>query len=53
MKCALAHGYFTVDLGIVWQTVQNDLPALQAQVAALSHYFAFISIAGSACPSGA
>lgn len=36
MRNALAHGYFTVDLGIVWQTVQNDLPALRAQVAALS-----------------
>ena len=35
MRNALAHGYFTVDLGIVWQTVQNDLPALRAQVAAL------------------
>ena len=35
MLNALAHGYFTVDLGIVWQTVQNDLPALRAQVAAL------------------
>ena len=36
MRNALAHGYFTVDLGIVWQTVQNDLPTLRAQVAALS-----------------
>ena len=36
MRNALAHGYFTVDLGIVWQTVQNDLPALRAQVAAIS-----------------
>ena len=35
MRNALAHGYFTVDLAIVWQTIQNDLPALQAQVAAL------------------
>ncbi|MBI3100387.1 MAG: hypothetical protein HYY98_02360 [Burkholderiales bacterium] len=25
-----------MDLGIVWQTVQNDLPTLKAQVAALS-----------------
>jgi len=33
---ALAHGNFTVDLGIVWQTVRNDLPALRAQVEALS-----------------
>lgn len=35
MRNALAHGYFTVDLGIVWQTVQNDLPELQTQVSAL------------------
>jgi uncharacterized protein with HEPN domain len=35
MRNALAHGYFTVDLAIVWQTIQNDLPALQAKVSAL------------------
>lgn len=35
MRNALAHGYFTVDLAIVWQTIQNDLPALKAQVSAL------------------
>lgn len=35
MRNALAHGYFTVDLGIVWQTIQNDLPVLQAQVSKL------------------
>lgn len=35
MRNALAHGYFTVDLAIVWQTVQNDLPSLQKQVTAL------------------
>lgn len=35
MRNALAHGYFTVDLGIVWQTIQNDLPVLQLQVAKL------------------
>ena len=35
MRNALAHGYFTVDLAIVWQTIQNDLPVLQAQVSAL------------------
>jgi uncharacterized protein with HEPN domain len=36
MRNALAHGYFTVDLMIVWQTIQNDLPLLQRQVSALS-----------------
>ena len=35
MRNALAHGYFTVDLAIVWQTIQNDLPSLQMQVSAL------------------
>jgi uncharacterized protein with HEPN domain len=35
MRNALAHGYFNVDLPIVWQTIENDLPALKAQVAAL------------------
>ncbi|MGV8804476.1 MAG: HepT-like ribonuclease domain-containing protein [Polaromonas sp.] len=27
--------YFTVDLAIVWQTIQNDLPDLQKQIAPL------------------
>lgn len=35
MRNALAHGYFNVDLGIVWQTIQNDLPTLKTQVALL------------------
>lgn len=35
MRNALAHGYFSVDLALVWQTIQNDLPSLQQQVAAL------------------
>jgi uncharacterized protein with HEPN domain len=35
MRNALAHSYFTVDLAIVWQTIQNDLPTLQMQVSAL------------------
>lgn len=29
---SLAHGYFQVDLDIVWRTVQRDLPLLQEQV---------------------
>ncbi len=28
MRNALAHGYFKVDLEIVWQTIHNDLPSL-------------------------
>lgn len=35
MRNALAHGYFKVDLEIVWKTIQNDLPALRRHVAAL------------------
>jgi uncharacterized protein with HEPN domain len=35
MRNALAHGYFTVDLAIVWQTIQNDLPSLQLKVSVL------------------
>ena len=32
MRNALAHGYFKVDLPIVWQTIQNDLPGLANSV---------------------
>ena len=35
MRNALSHGYFPVDHAIVWQTIQQDLPKLQAQVAKL------------------
>lgn len=31
MRNALAHGYFSVDLGIVWKTIENDLPNLHGQ----------------------
>jgi uncharacterized protein with HEPN domain len=30
MRNAVAHGYFEVDLEIVWKTVKGDLPALAA-----------------------
>ncbi|QDQ27346.1 DUF86 domain-containing protein [Chitinimonas arctica] len=36
MRNALAHGYFKVDLEIVWKTIQNDLPGLECQVEALA-----------------
>lgn len=36
LRNALAHGYFNVDLAIVWKTVQNDLPALKMQVLSLN-----------------
>ncbi len=35
MRNALAHGYFNVDLAIVWQTIQNDLPSLQKQISVI------------------
>jgi uncharacterized protein with HEPN domain len=35
MRNALAHGYFKVDLGIVWDTIQIDLPDFAEQVRAL------------------
>jgi len=35
MRNAVSHGYFKVDLAIVWKTIQNDLPQLDKQVANL------------------
>jgi uncharacterized protein with HEPN domain len=35
MRNVLAHGYFHVDLHLVWQTLQRDLPPLRQQVAEL------------------
>jgi uncharacterized protein with HEPN domain len=32
MRNVLAHGYFGVDLEIVWKTIQTDLPSLLRQV---------------------
>lgn len=32
---AVAHGYFKVDLAIVWKTIQGDLPQLGQQIDAL------------------
>jgi uncharacterized protein with HEPN domain len=32
MRNAVAHGYFTADLGIVWNTIHGDLPNLYLQV---------------------
>lgn len=33
MRDVLIHGYFGVDLEVVWETVQRDLPPLQVAVA--------------------
>lgn len=35
MRNALTHGYFKVDLRVVWQTLRSDLPPLRQQVRAL------------------
>lgn len=32
LRNILAHEYFGVDLSIIWQTVQKDLPPLRAQL---------------------
>ncbi|MEQ1591210.1 MAG: DUF86 domain-containing protein [Thiobacillaceae bacterium] len=35
MRNAVAHGYFKVDLEIVWKTIQRDLTSLYKQVQAV------------------
>lgn len=35
MRNALSHGYFKIDLHIVWRTVQQDLPPLKATLEGL------------------
>ena len=35
MRNSLAHGYFKVDLDIVWKTIERDLPELQVMVESL------------------
>jgi uncharacterized protein with HEPN domain len=35
MRNALAHGYFKIDHGIVWRTIEMNLPALAAAVNAV------------------
>ncbi|WP_396433407.1 DUF86 domain-containing protein [Limnohabitans sp.] len=32
MRNVLAHGYYKVDLGVVWKTIERDLPDLHEQV---------------------
>lgn len=36
---ALAHGYFEIDLDIVWKTIERDLPALAVQIRELIQDF--------------
>jgi uncharacterized protein with HEPN domain len=35
MRNRMIHDYFEVDLDVVWQTVQRDLPVLRQQIAGL------------------
>ena len=35
MRNALAHGYFNVDLEVVWKTIERDLPELEVMIEAL------------------
>jgi uncharacterized protein with HEPN domain len=35
MRNRVTHGYFEVDMEIVWQTTQTDLPHLKARIAEL------------------
>lgn len=35
MRNRVAHGYFSVDLEIVWKTIRRDLPELAAQIETL------------------
>lgn len=39
MRNKLIHDYFGVDLAVVWQTVKEDLPNLQTQLAAMLRDF--------------
>lgn len=32
MRNALAHGYFLVDMSVVWRTIQADLPKMREQI---------------------
>jgi uncharacterized protein with HEPN domain len=32
MRNLLAHGYYKVDVGVVWKTIERDLPNLRQQV---------------------
>jgi len=42
MRNALAHGYFKVDLDIVWKTIENDPPELHDQLRELFRDFGVV-----------
>ena len=35
MRNVLAHGYFKVDLEVVWKTIERDLPELEVMIKGL------------------
>jgi uncharacterized protein with HEPN domain len=35
MRNVLAHGYFKVDLEVVWKTIERDLPELEIMIEGL------------------
>jgi len=36
MRNRMAHGYFDIDLDVVWETVQTSLPSLLRQLVAIA-----------------
>ncbi len=40
MRNRVSHGYFSVDLEIIWKTVKRDVPVLERQIANLLSRFA-------------
>jgi uncharacterized protein with HEPN domain len=36
MRNRIAHGYFDIDLAVVWDTLRTALPTLQAQLSAIT-----------------
>ena len=40
MRSHVAHGYFKVDLEIVWNTIHHDLPGLAKEISRLLHALA-------------
>lgn len=35
MRNVLAHGYFKIDLEVVWKTIETDLPELETKIMTL------------------
>lgn len=35
MRNRVSHGYFSVDMAVIWKTVQRDIPELEQQIMAL------------------